>query len=248
MCLLALWNCCFKLQIVVLPFSISSKSPSVPQVFFPYSVFSHTWISWEIKGESTFAKQVSSLALGEDMALESLSSLSWHCGMTKYLWIGPNIWHITKKVLLDPLGEQPHSFPVAKWILFLREELTVHSFELNSVLRMPFSSTRKDLLLFIIKPLPTYAFPHGSGKLCIDFVSGSCRRQCMVLGHTSQRAWPHPSAIAWALSGWKPLWFQYGGDARKLSKAFWTVIHFLPCTHKFCVFNPAACGKSIFCS
>lgn len=154
MCPFAVWNCCFKLQIAVLPFSISSKSPSVPQVFFPYSGFSHPWVSYEIKGESMFAKGVSSLALAEDVALESPSSLCWCCGMTKYLnWskcLAPN-----KKIQLDPLGEQRYSFPVAKRILFLREELTIHSFEPNSLLLKPFSSTRKDLLLSVIKPIPT---------------------------------------------------------------------------------------------
>lgn len=77
----------------------------------------------------------------------------------------------------------------------------IHSFEPNSLLLKPFSSTREDLLLSIIEPILTYAFPQGSDKLCIDFVSGGCRRQRMALGHTFQRAWPCPSAIAWALTG-----------------------------------------------
>jgi len=78
-----------------------------------------------------------------------------------------------RKVLLDPLGEQTCYFPVAKLILFLQEELMIHSFERNSLLLKPFSSTRKDLLLVVIEPIPACAFLHGSSKVCIDFVSGS---------------------------------------------------------------------------
>lgn len=85
MCLFAVCNCCFKLQIVVLPFAISLNNPSAPQDFVPYGGFSHPWNSCEIKGESMFAKGVSSVALGEDAAPESPSSLCWDCGMTKHV-------------------------------------------------------------------------------------------------------------------------------------------------------------------
>lgn len=101
------------------------QRPSVLQVFFPYSGFSHPCIDCEVRGESTFAKGVSSL--GEDMTLgESLFPVLT-LQNDKVSLNRPKCLAHNKKILLDPVGEQPHSCPGAKLILFLQGDLTIHS-------------------------------------------------------------------------------------------------------------------------